>query len=241
MSTYTTGEIAKLCDVTVRTVQYYDCRGILIPSDFSEGGRRLFTDEDVQKLKLICFLRDMGLTINSIADIMKEENAGHVIEALLKEQEKSVRGELKEKQVQLEQITGLQRELERSEHISVKNLSDIAYFMENKKKLKTVRGITLAVGFVMDAVEITTFCLGIMKGIWLPFILGMIFVVVCAVVLVRYYYRNTLYICPECHKKFRPTLREFFWAAHTPRTRKLTCSGCHFKGFVVETYGKEEE
>ena len=113
--------------------------------------------------------------------------------------------------------------------------------MENKKKLKTVRGITLAVGFVMDAVEITTFCLGIMKGIWLPFILGMIFVVVCAVVLVRYYYRNTLYICPECHKKFRPTLREFFWAAHTPRTRKLTCSGCHFKGFVVETYGKEEE
>ncbi|MFR7719055.1 MAG: MerR family DNA-binding transcriptional regulator [Lachnospiraceae bacterium] len=29
MSKYTTGEIAKLCGVSVRTVQYYDTRGIL--------------------------------------------------------------------------------------------------------------------------------------------------------------------------------------------------------------------
>lgn len=32
MSIYTTGEIAKLCGVTVRTVQYYDSRNILVPS-----------------------------------------------------------------------------------------------------------------------------------------------------------------------------------------------------------------
>ena len=31
MSKYTTGDIAKLCGVTVRTVQYYDSRGILVP------------------------------------------------------------------------------------------------------------------------------------------------------------------------------------------------------------------
>ena len=31
MSKYTTGEIAKLCGVSVRTVQYYDERGILTP------------------------------------------------------------------------------------------------------------------------------------------------------------------------------------------------------------------
>ena len=33
MSKYTTGEIAKLCGVSVRTVQYYDERGILMSSD----------------------------------------------------------------------------------------------------------------------------------------------------------------------------------------------------------------
>ena len=41
MSKYTTGEIAKLCGVSVRTVQYYDSRNILVPSALSEGGRRL--------------------------------------------------------------------------------------------------------------------------------------------------------------------------------------------------------
>ena len=57
MSKYTTGEIAKLCGVSVRTVQYYDSRGILIPGDFSEGGRRLYSESDLKKLKIICFLQ----------------------------------------------------------------------------------------------------------------------------------------------------------------------------------------
>lgn len=45
MSKYTTGEIAKLCGVSVRTVQYYDTRGILTPSELTEGGRRLYSED----------------------------------------------------------------------------------------------------------------------------------------------------------------------------------------------------
>ena len=56
MSKYTTGELAKLCGVTVRTVQYYDTRGILIPSELSEGGRRLYSEADLKRMKIICFL-----------------------------------------------------------------------------------------------------------------------------------------------------------------------------------------
>ena len=73
MSKYTTGELAKLCGVTVRTVQYYDTRGILIPSELSEGGRRLYTDGDLRRLKIICFLRDMGLPIDAISQLLAEE------------------------------------------------------------------------------------------------------------------------------------------------------------------------
>ena len=52
MSQYTTGEIAKACGVTVRTVQFYDQKGILIPSALSEGGRRLYSEEDLKKKKI---------------------------------------------------------------------------------------------------------------------------------------------------------------------------------------------
>lgn len=55
MSKYTTGELAKLCDVSVRTVQYYDTRGILVPSELTEGGRRLYSEDDLKRMKTICF------------------------------------------------------------------------------------------------------------------------------------------------------------------------------------------
>lgn len=48
--------MAKKSGVSVRTVQYYDSRNILKPSDFSEGGRRLYTDDDLRTLKIICTL-----------------------------------------------------------------------------------------------------------------------------------------------------------------------------------------
>ena len=51
---YTTGEIAKLCGVSVRTVQYYDDRGILVPSELSEGGRRLYSEDDLKRMHIEC-------------------------------------------------------------------------------------------------------------------------------------------------------------------------------------------
>lgn len=241
MSTYTTGEIAKLCDVTVRTVQYYDSRGILIPSDFSEGGRRLYTDEDVQKLKIICFLREIGLQINSIADILAADNARKVIEVFLEEQERTVAQEISEKNLQYEKIVELKKTIEREENFTVNQIGDMAYVMENRKKIRRVRGWTLAIGIVMDAVEVGTFIYGVMTGMWIPFLVGLAAVLLGVIPLIRYYYGHVLYICPECHRRFRPKFSEFFWAAHTPRTRKLTCTDCGYKGFVVETYGEKEE
>ena len=79
---YTTGEIAKLCGVTVRTVQYYDSRNILAPSQLSEGGRRLYSESDLEKMRIICFLRDAGISISSIEKLLCEEHPEKVISLL---------------------------------------------------------------------------------------------------------------------------------------------------------------
>ena len=88
MSMYTTGELAKLCGVTVRTVQYYDSRSILLPSRLSEGGRRLYSEDDLRKMKTICFLRSLGLSIDSIREILDEAHPEQVIALILQQQEK---------------------------------------------------------------------------------------------------------------------------------------------------------
>ncbi|MCH5299861.1 MAG: MerR family transcriptional regulator [Ruminococcus sp.] len=239
MSKYTTGEIAKLCGVSVRTVQYYDSRKILVPSELSEGGRRIYSEEDLQKMKTICFLREIGLSINSIGELLSEEDPGSVISLLLEQQKQMLRKEINERQIKLNMLEQIKRELKDIDNFSVESISDIAHIMENKKKLSKLRWVLITVGIIMDIIEIATAILWINSGIWWPFAVGMCIVVALGVWISMYYFKRVAYICPQCHAVFKPSFKEAFFAYHTPRTRKLTCPKCGHKGHCVETYGEE--
>ena len=115
MSKYTTGELAKLCDVTVRTVQYYDSRGILIPSELSEGGRRLYSENDLKRMQIICFLRDLDLRIDTISQILNEKHPEKVISLLIEQQEDELSNEISDKQEKLEKLRVLKNEIKRKE------------------------------------------------------------------------------------------------------------------------------
>ena len=241
MSKYTTGEVAKLCGVTVRTVQYYDARGILVPSQLSEGGRRLYSEEDLKRMKIICFLRDLDLPINTIAQLLKEEDPGSVIELLLSQQEALLRREIDERSERLEKLERMQRELKSVEHFSVESIADIAHIMENRKKLRKIRGIMLGVGIPLEILEWATLLYAIQSGIWWPFAAGLALVLAGSVWMVCYYYDRVAYICPQCHSIFKPGFWEMMWARHTPNTRRLTCACCGHKGFCVETCGGQKQ
>ena len=91
--------------------------------------------------------------------------------------------------------------------MNLENLNDIAYQMKNKKELNKVRRNVLIVGLFMDVIEVGTFILGITKGIWIPFLLGMIIVIALAIWISKYYFENVAYICPECHEVFKPSFK----------------------------------
>lgn len=238
MSKYTTGEIAKLCDVSVRTVQYYDDRGILIPSELSEGGRRLYSENDLHKLRIICFLRSIGLSINVIGEILSEEQPEDVIMLLLEQHELQLKEEVKEQQKKLRVLEGLKQELKSVDEFSAQSIGDIANIVKNKNKLSRVRWTMLTVGIMLDIIEIGTLIFWIKTGVWWPFLLGMMVVILGGIWISVYYFKNMAYICPKCHEVFKPTFGKMFWAAHTPKTRKLTCTKCGHKGYCVETYNE---
>lgn len=240
MSKYTTGEIAKLCGVTVRTVQYYDSRNILVPSALSDGGRRLYSEEDLKRMKIICFLRELDLPINTIAQILEEAHPENLVDLLLQQQEEELRFEMQKKQERLNKLTELRREIKKVEHFCVESIGDIAYLMENKKKLRRVRWTIVGLGLVVEALEIGTILLWILKGIWWPLAAVLPLAIGFAVGISRYYFKHVDYICPQCHQVFKPAFRETFWANHTPTTRKLTCPSCRHKGFCVEVYGGKD-
>lgn len=240
MSKYTTGEIAKLCGVSVRTVQYYDSRNILLPSELSEGGRRLYSDDDLKKMKIICFLREVGIPINSIGKLLSEEEPGSVISILLNQQEQVLRDELDERQKKLDMIMQIKRELKGVDNFSIDSIGDIALIMQNKKKMGKLHALLLIFGLPIDIVQWAAIALWIMKGIWWPFAVWVLMLIPFTAWIALYYFKHVIYICPKCHNLFKPTLREMFFANHTPRLRKLTCTSCGYHGFCVETYGKEE-
>lgn len=67
-------EVSKLTQVSVRTLHYYDEKGILIPSYVSDTGYRYYSDEDINKLRLISVFKELGLTLNEINQIMRDND-----------------------------------------------------------------------------------------------------------------------------------------------------------------------
>ncbi len=241
MSKYTTGELARLCGVTVRTVQYYDNRGILTPTELSEGGRRLYSEEDLKQLKVICFLREMDLPLDAIAQILQEEHPEKVILLLIEQQEKALSEEIADKEKKLEKLRELRNGLKGQVAFSLESIGDIAVIMEGKEKLKKMRWMMVLTGIPVTALQWFSIIFWIVKGVWWPFVLWALVAVSWGTWISRYYFRHVKYICPECHEVFKPTMKEAFWANHTPTARKLTCPACGRKGFCVEIWGGEEK
>ena len=66
----TVNEIAKLTGITVRTLHYYDEINLLKPSDISQAGYRLYSNEDIEILHQIMFLKEIGFELKQIKDII---------------------------------------------------------------------------------------------------------------------------------------------------------------------------
>ena len=237
MSKYTTGEMAKLCGVSIRTVQFYDTKGLLPPSGLTEGGRRLYSDADLKRMRLILTLKSFGLSLDTIMDVLQSESQGKVLELLLGEQIKRLSGEIQEKREQLSAIKEIMAGIRDNGVFPVNSIQDVGKTMKNKKGLRKIHGTMLAVGLIMDAIEVGAAILWITKGMWLPFAIGMPVVILLGVFMIRMYCKNTAYICAECGETFKPKLARFIFSAHTPRTRKLTCGKCGHTGYCVETLG----
>lgn len=68
----TTSQVAKLTNVSVRTLQYYDEIGLLKPSETTPSGYRLYNDEALQTLQQILFFKELGFKLKDIRDILEK-------------------------------------------------------------------------------------------------------------------------------------------------------------------------
>lgn len=68
---YTINEVAVICDVTAHTLRFYDKEGLLPFIGRSPSGNRVFTERDLDLIKLICCLKNTGMSIKEIRNYIE--------------------------------------------------------------------------------------------------------------------------------------------------------------------------
>jgi DNA-binding transcriptional MerR regulator len=63
------GELARILDMSQRTIRYYEEIGLLNSIKRIEGGRRIYTEADLRRLKLIKRLKIMGMTLSEMQEL----------------------------------------------------------------------------------------------------------------------------------------------------------------------------
>lgn len=68
---YRSGQFARKAEVSIRTLRYYDKEGLLAPSQYTESGYRLYTDEDLLNLQQILALKFLGFSLYEIKALLR--------------------------------------------------------------------------------------------------------------------------------------------------------------------------
>ncbi len=93
---YTTGEFAKRANTSVRTIRYYDSKGLLKPSVVSDANYRYYTDNDFAKLQRILVLRSLGFSLEDIAVISADDKVSGSVKESFGLQLKLIRDKISE-------------------------------------------------------------------------------------------------------------------------------------------------
>ena len=84
MKYYTAGTLAELAGVSSRTIRYYDQKGVLRPTGYTDGGYRLYDDTALLKMQQISMLKFAGFSLEEIQGMLMMED--RAISAILEDQ-----------------------------------------------------------------------------------------------------------------------------------------------------------
>ena len=65
------GEVADAVGLSLRTIRHYDEMGIVVPSGRSAGGFRLYTDGDIDRLRLVKRIKPLDFSLDEIRDMLR--------------------------------------------------------------------------------------------------------------------------------------------------------------------------
>ena len=102
---FTIGEMAKLFQMNIRTLRYYDEIGLVHPEETDERtGYRFYSTRQFERLNTIKYLRTLGMPLKKISLFFQNRDV-QILEGLLREQQEEI-------QKQIEVLCQMERKLQ---------------------------------------------------------------------------------------------------------------------------------
>jgi DNA-binding transcriptional MerR regulator len=70
------GEVARRAGLTVRTLHHWDAVGLVVPSERTQAGYRVYSDADVRRLYRVVALRGLGLSLDEVRRLIDSGGDG---------------------------------------------------------------------------------------------------------------------------------------------------------------------
>ncbi|MFS0560632.1 MerR family transcriptional regulator [Terribacillus sp. 179-K 1B1 HS] len=136
-ATYTIGEMVTKGQVSIRTLRYYDQIDLLKPTAHTEGGHRLYSDTDLNRLYAIQSMKGIGLSLKEIKDILASGHLmGHEVHRSLQFQRKMLTAKKQTIEDMIADVDHMLRITEADHEIDIDIFCSMLHYITAKESIK---------------------------------------------------------------------------------------------------------
>lgn len=129
------GEIAGRLGVSPRTIKYYEELGLVQPEARSQGGFRLYGEEEVRRLERVLRMKGMGYSLAAIRELLAVREAAQEADKVtvlrttterLKDREREVETRIRQMREELKRAEALREELGRDIALCERRIEELS-------------------------------------------------------------------------------------------------------------------
>lgn len=134
---YSSGEFARMANVSIRTIRFYDKQNILKPSFIKPSGARFYTDSDFARLQQILLLKYLGFSLDEIRDMTINDTDYHFLLSALNLQQKLVQDRIEQMQLVENAIENTVTAIEQNHQVDWSQMLNLIHLTSMEKSLKS--------------------------------------------------------------------------------------------------------
>ena len=134
---YSSGQFARMANVSVRTIRFYDKQNILHPSYVTPSGSRFYTDQDFARLQQILLLKYLGFSLEDIREMTINDSDYHFMLNALQLQKRFIQDKIEQMQLVENALNNTVDAIQKEHQIDWSQMLDLIHLTNMEKSFKS--------------------------------------------------------------------------------------------------------